>query len=373
MQTAYVADYLLNGSRHLRTFATRREAADFHAKVRTDIRAGTHTPESRSITVQEAGKLWLTRCKSVVERSTLENYEDHLSHIVAVLGNIKLSALTVPSIRNFEDQLAEKHSPVMVKKLLVSLSGILNDAMDRGLVAQNVAHKRRTRRSNTERHTEPLRVGVDIPSIAEIQRITGVLNGFFGRTRPLLLTAMFTGMRASEIRGLTWANVDLVKGEVHVRQRADRFGQIGSPKSKKGHRTVPLLPMVVQALREWKLATPRPQSDLVFPGERGNPLSLPTIITTSWHPAQIKVGVTNADGTAKYSGFHATRHFFASWCINRKQDGGRELPPKTVQTWLGHATLAMTMDTYGHLFPQADASSETAMAERAFLTPVTVY
>ena len=71
-----------------------------------------------------------------------------------------------------------------------------------------------------------------------------------GRWRPLLLTAIFTGLRASELRGLRWSDVDLKRGELHVRQRADRYGEIGRPKSEAGERTVPLPPMVVTALRE---------------------------------------------------------------------------------------------------------------------------
>src|SRR5258708_10880931 len=70
---------------------------------------------------------------------------------------------------------------------------------------------------------------------------------------------------------------------------------------------------------------------------------------------------------AKYSGLHSLRHFFASWCINRKVDGGLELPAKVVQERLGHSTIAMTLDTYGHLFPRHDDSEELAAAERALL------
>ncbi|MGB8681192.1 MAG: tyrosine-type recombinase/integrase, partial [Pseudolabrys sp.] len=55
------------------------------------------------------------------------------------------------------------------------------------------------------------------------------------------------------------------------------------------------------------------------------------------------------DGEPKYTP-HALRHFFASWCINPKARGGRELPPKQVQYLLGHSTISMTFDTYGHLF-----------------------
>jgi len=59
------------------------------------------------------------------------------------------------------------------------------------------------------------------------------------------------------------------------------------------------------------------------------------------------------------------RHFYASFCINRKEDGGLGLPPKIVQDRLGHANLAMTMDTYGHLFPQEiDSEVEDAAVLR---------
>lgn len=61
------------------------------------------------------------------------------------------------------------------------------------------------------------------------------------------------------------------------------------------------------------------------------------------------------------------RRFYASWCINRRVDGGLELPPKVVQERLGHSTIAMTLDIYGHLFPRHDDSKELAAAERALL------
>ncbi len=70
---------------------------------------------------------------------------------------------------------------------------------------------------------------------------------------------------------------------------------------------------------------------------------------------------------AKYTGLHALRHFYASWCINRRVDGGLGLPAKMVQERLGHASIVITMDLYGHLFPRADDGKELADAERAIL------
>jgi integrase len=85
-----------------------------------------------------------------------------------------------------------------------------------------------------------LKVGIDIPSREEIRAIVGALQGLW---RPILLTAIITGLRASELRGLRWAHVDLKKGELHVRQQVDRYNAIGAPKSESGERTVPLPPM----------------------------------------------------------------------------------------------------------------------------------
>lgn len=70
---------------------------------------------------------------------------------------------------------------------------------------------------------------------------------------------------------------------------------------------------------------------------------------------------------AKYSGLHALRHFYASWCINPVSAGGLGLSPKAVQERLGHSTIAMTMDTYGHLFPAANEDDLLASAERALI------
>jgi integrase len=197
------------------------------------------------------------------------------------------------------------------------------------------------------------------------------------------MVAIFTGLRASELRGLRWSDVDFKKGELHVHQRADRYHKIGPPKSKAGERTVPIPPQVLGCLREWKLACPKGQLDLVFPTRIGTVESHPNIILRVLTPTMIAAGVSmikkDRDGKVvhddegkpihlpKYSGLHALRHFFASWCINRKTDGGLELPAKVVQERLGHSTIVMTLDRYGHLFPRGEDTAELAAAERVLL------
>jgi integrase len=120
--------------------------------------------------------------------------------------------------------------------------------------------------------------------------------------------------------------------------------------SAGGQRTVPLPPTVVSELREWKFRCPKKDGKLglVFPNGQGNPEFHadiagrwlgPTILAASvtrplldenGNPKRSEQGKPIVE--AKYKGLHAFRHFFASWCINRKIDGGLELPPKVVQS-----------------------------------------
>jgi integrase len=297
-------------------------------------------------------------------------YRQHIDlHIAPILGALRLSQLTVPLVHGFEDRLRrDGRSPAMVRKVRRSLGGILADAQERGLVAQNVVYSlRKNRRSRRADGNGKLKIGIDIPAPAEMRAIIGKLDTAAGRYRPVLLTAIFTGLRASELRGLRWDDVDLKTGEIHVRQRADRYGKIGRPKSEAGERTVPLPPMLVAALREHRLASPRSELGLVFPNDRHGVDHRNSIVYRGFHPAQIAAGIVNQHSEAKYKGLHALRHFYASWCINRRVDGGLELPLKVVQARLGHASIQMTADTYGHLFPRGDDGAELAAAERAFL------
>lgn len=395
-KSAWVVDYFdTAGTRRLKSFARKKEADAFAATASVEVREGVHVAESASSTIEEAGMLWIASAKaSGLERATIMDYERHLRmHINPFIGATKLPAVTIAKLRDFEDKLREAgRSPAMIKKVFVSLGTLIADAQERGLVGRNVARDMKRRRGSSDKRLEKrqkgkLKVGIDIPTRHEVKALIGVLAG---RWRPLILTAVFCGLRASELRGLRWKDVDLDKQRIHVNQRADRFNDIGKPKSETSERTVPAPPMVINALKEWKLACPRRDSgkkdqagspimalDLVFPNGTGKVEQLNNILRRGLQPAWIAAGVSIESGKvndrgepiieAKYGGMHALRHFFASWLINRKEDGGLGLPPKIVQERMGHSTIAMTMDTYGHLFPKDDDADELAAAEQAFL------
>jgi integrase len=277
-QEAWVVDYVdQHSKRHIKTFQKKKAAEAYHATVTVEVREGRHTADSSSITVAEAGEHWIKNAEANnLERTTIDEYRRHLRlHIVPYLGKVKLSKLTAPMVSEFRTKLSEgapapgqetgtARSPAMVKKIVTSVSSILADALTDGYVAQNVARiltNRRKKKTKAEQRRK-LKVGVDIPTPAEMKAILGAAQG---RWRPLLMTATMTGLRASELRGIKWDDIDFAKAELHVRQRADRYKKIDVPKSEAGERTIPLPPTVVAVLREWKLACPKGALGLVFP------------------------------------------------------------------------------------------------------------
>jgi integrase len=363
-EEAWIVDYTdQDGDRHIQTFAKKKDAEAHHDKVRIDVRSGEHTAPSKSGTVSAAAERWIKHAEALGnERTTVRQYRQHVDlHIVPRIGKTKLGNLTPTKVEAFRDDLLENLSRPLARKVMTSLKSVLKLAKH-AHVAADVSVKRDKRKDSKK-----LEIGRDIPTTAEVKRVIEAAEGTKRRT--LLLLVSLTGLRASELRGLRWQDIDLKAGELHVRQRADRYRQIGAPKSESSVRTIPIPPDLITALKEWKLACPKGDADLVFPTAKGRVDNHKNMLA-SLASVMIKAGVVARDAEGKpvpkYA-LHAFRHFFASWCINPRSRGGRELPPKIVQQLLGHSSIVMTLDRYGHLFPRGDDRAELADAARALL------
>jgi integrase len=236
----------------------------------------------------------------------------------------------------------------MRRAVLTNLKTVLSFAQGQGLVAQNVARGVRVKGDGRHKAAQ-LKEGIDFPTKAEIKLL---IDKVPERWRPFIVTAIFTGLRASELRGLRWSDIDLDAGLLHVRQRADAWRHIGPPKSAAGAREVPLVPMAINALRLWRVACPKGDLDLVFPNGAGNIDSLTNITQRMWWPLQRSCGLVTEDGKARYT-FHALRHAAASLFI-----ATLGWTPKRIQGVLGHASIIMTFDRYGHLFTDHEGDRE---------------
>jgi integrase len=247
LKSGWQVDYVdQHGERQRKMFQLKKNADAFALTAQLEVREGTHVTEVDSVTVSVAGKNWIATAEAEkLEPTTIEQYRQHLRlHIEPFLGRTKLSKLNVPVIRDFADKLrANGRSRTMVKYVVRSLGSLLADAQERGLIIRNpvldLRKEKNKRKGKQDRRGSNLKIGVDIPTPEEIKRI---LQTATGKDRVFLMVAVFTGLRASELRGLAWKDIDLKKAELTVSQRADRYRTIGEPKTEAAERVIPLPP-----------------------------------------------------------------------------------------------------------------------------------
>ncbi|ALR22061.1 tyrosine-type recombinase/integrase [Sphingobium baderi] len=364
-KTAWLVDYRdQGGKRRAKSFARKKDAETWLTQAAWEVSKGVHTADSQSVTVKAAAKLWIDKAEGEGrERGTVQQYRQLADlHILPLIGGERLTRLTRPSVEAFRDELVKTRSKAMAGKAIRALSSILTEAQRRGLVAQNVAKEVRVIRSAREKGK------VEIPAKAELKAL---IDHAPDDLKPMVMTAIFTGLRASELRGLRWADIDLKAAVVTVAQRADRFGEIGRPKSEAGHRTIPIPPALVAELRAWKLRCPKGEFGLAFPNSRGGVQQYSHMLRRKFFPLQIAAGVCDpvmekgepkldANGRPVMEpryGFHSLRHAAASAWIKQRID------LKRLKVWMGHSSIQITIDTYGHLM--ADASGDAALIAAA--------
>jgi integrase len=379
------------GKWRLKTFAKQKDAKDWQTTTLHQVKEGTHTPDSKSETLDQACAAWVNRGEAEkLEPSTITQRKQHVNlHILPLLGkDTKLSKLTMARVEELRDELLTTRSHELAKKVLTSLKGVLTTAKKRGMVAQNVALG--VRITTNGRHRELFEPGRDIPTPVEAGQLLAAATGYM---RPFMAVAIYCGLRMSELRGLRWQDVDFDKRVIRVRQRADLQGRIGPVKSAASRRVIPMSPTVINTLKEWRLACPRRgvkkdeagnvidpgELVLVFPNRKGGVQSHANIRNRMFDPLLTECGLTrpmiedgqpmvDKDGKpvleARYTP-HGLRHFFASWLI----DQGFNV--KRVQTLMGHASSQITLDTYGHLFLQEDDHDKFAAGELKLLATQT--
>jgi integrase len=181
----------------------------------------------------------------------------------------------------------------------------------------------------------------------EAPQLTATARALFPRWHAFILTGLLAGLRWGESAALQRGDVDVRRGRLHIQRTwSDKAGTIEAPKNGKD-RWVKASPALLAALREHLEAmalegqvqdwTPE-QRALVFPNKAGRVMQYSTFVEDVWQPLLAKAGLP-------YRKYHATRHTFATWLL----EAGTDL--RWVQSQLGHATIAQTADTYGHVVP----------------------
>jgi integrase len=331
-----------------RSFRTRQEAEAWRDDARTALGKGTLAAPSR-IALNEAAEAWLegARAGAIGNRrgdrykpSALRGYARGLQlHVLPALGTRRLGELARRDVQDFvDDQLAHRYDPSTVKNILNPLQAIYRRALSRGHVAVNPTVGLELPRSESTRDR--------VASPAEATQLLGVLPD---EDRALWSTALYAGLRRGELRALRWDDIDLDAGIVRVeRGWDDHEGEI-TGKTRAARRTVPLAAVLRRELVAHKLRTGRTGPALVF----GTTDEVP------FEPSTIRRRALAAWGSAGLTpiGLHECRHTFASLMI------AAGVNAKALSSYMGHASVSITFDRYGHLMPGSE-SEAAALLDR---------
>ena len=371
--------YRRHGRQHWRSFPTRAEAELYPAQANLRRAQGQPEPGTGLMKLSELAAEWLGYKRGRVGEQMLLNYANVLgTHLLPTLGSLDIRReLSRKVLDDFvsdwlnggprfrervrlaqgrERERARRQgreprpvrvgrSPKTIGNAIVVASSMLGWAVDHGYLVANPAA--RLERPRDER---PFDSTMQVLDAAGLRALVDAAPDEAAHT--LLLTAAMTGMRRGEVLALRWRDVDYTNGRVWVRRSVGLGGVIKAPKSRKSVRSIALPNMLADELEtHWKRSRFREADDLVFPSTTGTPLDGRNMIRTVFEPARKRAGL----GRLR---FHDLRHSYASVLI------AQGVHPKVISEQLGHASVAITMDRYSHLFDRAyiDVSAELEAA-----------
>jgi integrase len=360
---SWVVVFRAGGRQQWRSFKTRSEAELYLAQSRVEVARDTFRAPTK-IRFADFAVEWLRDyARGSVGAKTYEGYEGVLRlHLVPEFGERLLTEISrkaidafvadwaaggprypgrVQRVRELERRkaLEERRDPRPVRlgrsaktiaNALVPLREMLGHAVEWGYLAANPAvGVKRPRAEHREMH---------FLAGAEVGKLLAAAGEEWGT---LLLCAVTTGMRRGELVGLRWGDVDWNSRRLWVRRSVGLRGAIQQPKSRGSVRAVAMAPTLVSALRRHRLASPfSEEGDPIFASERGTPLDGGNMVRRALVPALRRAGLPQIR-------FHDLRHTFASLLIAQGEH------PKYISEQLGHASVQITLDRYGHLMPQS--------------------
>ncbi|MEU3142210.1 site-specific integrase [Nocardiopsis alba] len=340
------------------TFKKKPDAEKKQTEIENSLHEGSYrNPHDAKVTVAEMAEKWLST-RTDIKRSTWWKYRGLLdAHVLPRWGEHPLSAVHSEDVAVWVAQLQKPREEdggnlgaSQTRHAYGVLSMVLEWCVPRRLPANPA------RGVPLPKPSEAEHVYLDHRQVEALANAAGALRTKYGQiaaaaniNRPLILLLAYTGLRFNEAAALRVGRVDLETRRIRITTAfAEVEGKLveQSPKTGKS-RTVPVPPSLVAELRP--LVDGRPDSALVFTTKRGTEVRLRNWRNREFGKALKEAGLDGMGLTP-----HKLRHTAASLAIAAGAD------VKVVQAMLGHATATMTLDRYGHLFP--DRLDEVAEA-----------
>jgi integrase len=377
---SWVVYFRVGGRQVWRSFRTREEAELYLATAQVKRASGEFRFPVK-IRFAEFAREWLeTYARINVRPKTFDGYESSLRvHLTPEFGQLYLTEITRKGIdlfvadwatagpryrerlglaRELEQERARAerrnaravrlgHNPKTIGNALVPLREMLGHAVEWGYLSANPAE--RVRRPRVERNHDEMQA-------LDADQVRRLLASASADARKLLLCAVTTGMRRGELLGLKWGDVDWSGRRIWVRRSVGPDGRPQQPKTRGSVRAIALTPTLVSTLRLHRMASSfKGEDDLIFPSERGTPLDGRNMVRRYFEPALREAGLPRIR-------FHDLRHTFASLLIAQGEH------PKLIAEQLGHASIQITLDRYGHLMDQSVGNASDRLEMTLFAT-----
>ncbi|HVN96176.1 MAG TPA: tyrosine-type recombinase/integrase [Syntrophorhabdaceae bacterium] len=304
---------------------TKKDAQRILTEKLFEIDAGTYK-EIPKTTFKEFAEFWLNSyVEGNLKPSTAKGYRDIVKKNLSHFDGRVLSEITTGQLQAY----------VTRRLRLVSAKTVCNDTMVMKLLFRHARKWGYLKLNPAEDVDRPKLKGTEV-EILEPHELKQLLEKTDQRYQTAFLTAFLTGLRAGELWALKWSDIDWSSGKLFVRRSVWKGG-FQTPKTRKSVRKVDMPQQLIQALKRWKLASPVGELDLVFPGIKGGTANHVNVMNRQFYPALRRAGLRQVS-------FHSLRHSNASMRIQ----GGQNI--KYISEQLGHSTIRITLDIYGHLF-----------------------
>jgi integrase len=329
--------------------STKKDANIKKGTLEKKVQQGAFTPPKDLPLFVEVADNWLASKEPNIRHNTYEQYKGHLeNHLKPYFRRAQIHQLGFEAIEKFKnDSLKKGTTPPTLHKILVNLGAILAYAVKMRYIDFNPAAE--VEKPKISSSHEVKEIVVLHPE--EIQRL--LTNAGDLKSRVLFMAAVLTGMRQGELLGLKWGDIDWKNRQIHVR-RTFNHRRFYKPKTKASRRRVDLAPHLVAALKEWKLASYfKAENDLVFPDSEGKAQNHTMMLRHSFQPTLERAGLPRMR-------FHDLRHTYASMLIKQGEN------IKYIQAQLGHSSINMTMDVYGHLMDTVNQEAANRLGKFVF-------
>jgi integrase len=328
----------------------RRQAERALTKIQAQVDDGEFRPQ-----LNIRFDAWADRWLVGLERkpNTVRGYTGTVEMAKNAFGHKVVRRLSTEDVKLFAAALRDRGMSDSTRAKHVRVLGVcLQSALLHGYAARNPVRE-------LPRGERPRRTRKEAAYFAndELPRLADALGD--SAYRVLFLVALKTGMRLGELLGLTWGDVDLMEAVIRV-PRSYSDGTLGTPKNHE-RRDVDVTGDVVELIGEWWGTLGQPDDGaLVFPGETASGyMNQQVILRRELYPALKEAGIARVGPTGEKRTFHSFRHTFAK----RALESGRQI------TWLsrhlGHSSLAVTSEVYGH-WERAERRREALAMEGVF-------